>query len=214
MKLLTLLLTFCTLPALASNELNLIPTPMQIVKQKDTCSLQQHVSISAPSNLYIKPLLSAIKNSGRQVKLTPRDRANLIIRLTKGLDPEAYTLEVKESQIEIIAQGLPGAFYATQTLIQLIEQNAKIPQLKIEDAPRYGWRGVMLDESRHFFGMEQVKLIMGVQANIWSEEIATAERLQFMTFPRLFALAESAWTPQNRKSYSTFKAALIPICIA
>ena len=46
--------------------------------------------------------------------------------------------------------------------------------------------------------------IMGIQYSVWSERIADGRRLDFMTFPRLFAVAESAWTPKIKKNIGKF----------
>ena len=52
---------------------------------------------------------------------------------------------------------------------------------------------------------EQLKLIKGMQANIWCEYIPTEARMQFMVFPRALALAEKAWTPDSRQNWDDFK---------
>ena len=52
--------------------------------------------------------------------------------------------------------------------------------------------------------VEQQKLILGVQANLWTEYIGTPEYAEYMIYPRLLALAEVAWTPLDRKSWSDF----------
>jgi len=46
--------------------------------------------------------------------------------------------------------------------------------------------------------------VLGVQANVWTEVIPKPERLQYMMFPRLCALAEVAWTPPARKDSAQF----------
>ena len=84
--------------------------------------------------------------------------------------PSGYRLEVNTNIITITA--LPsspdGMFYGVQTLLQLfpaeVESKKKlpfkqwsIPSTTIEDMPRFGWRGLMLDVSRHFFTVAQVK---------------------------------------------------------
>ncbi|MCE4026192.1 beta-N-acetylhexosaminidase [Microbacterium sp. Au-Mic1] len=82
------------------------------------------------------------------------------------LDPllaeEAYTLAVEESGIRIAAGGVRGAHHATQSLLQLLPPRVHrrapivpgapvtVPAVRIEDAPRYRWRGLMLDVARHF----------------------------------------------------------------
>lgn len=47
-------------------------------------------------------------------------------------------------------------------------------------------------------------LILGIQANVWTEQIHTTERMQFMTYPRFSALAEAAWTKENNKNFNDF----------
>lgn len=51
---------------------------------------------------------------------------------------------------------------------------------------------------------EQLKLIKGMQANIWCERIPTEARMQWMVFPRALALAEKAWTPRKDQSWDDF----------
>ncbi len=46
--------------------------------------------------------------------------------------------------------------------------------------------------------------IRGIQANVWTERMHNTRRLDFMTFPRICALAESAWTPAGVKDYDSF----------
>jgi hexosaminidase len=50
----------------------------------------------------------------------------------------------------------------------------------------------------------QKKLIKGMQANIWTEQIPSEKRLQFMVFPRALALAERAWTKPDLQSWDSF----------
>jgi len=83
-------------------------------------------------------------------------------------DNEAYNLEILPNKIEIIAKTSHGIFYGIQTLRQLIPSEYQDPTssgsfswslsaVEIEDYPRYAWRGMMLDVSRHFFPKESVK---------------------------------------------------------
>lgn len=74
---------------------------------------------------------------------------------------EQYNLEVAPNKITIIGSGAEGAFYGLQTLIQLlpttISKTISIPCLKIEDKPRFAYRGLHLDCSRHFFSVNFIK---------------------------------------------------------
>ncbi len=51
---------------------------------------------------------------------------------------------------------------------------------------------------------EQLKLIKGMQGNIWCERIPTEAQMQYMVFPRALALAEKAWTPSNKQNWDGF----------
>jgi hexosaminidase len=53
--------------------------------------------------------------------------------------------------------------------------------------------------------------VLGIQANIWTEIIGDNKRLDFMTYPRLTALAESAWTSTEYKNYKSFLERLKPL---
>jgi len=74
---------------------------------------------------------------------------------------EAYDLVVNANQIQISAKTMQGLFYGIQTLLQLMPiekmNGLNIPCVQIKDAPRYSWRGMHLDCSRHFFTKEEVK---------------------------------------------------------
>ena len=107
--------------------------------------------------------------SGNAVEL------RLASELEAGLGKEGYSLDVElwptsfgEAPIKITAATPAGLFYGGQTLRQLLvaadpgktkEAGAtwQVPNCHIEDQPRFPWRGLLLDESRHFFGKEFVK---------------------------------------------------------
>jgi hexosaminidase len=81
----------------------------------------------------------------------------------KTLGKEGYTLDVSENSIALKANTVSGIFYGLQTFDQLFpvekiaKENILIPACTIKDYPRFGWRGLMLDVSRHFFTTEEVK---------------------------------------------------------
>lgn len=80
-------------------------------------------------------------------------------------NPEGYRLKVSYSRIEIGYCDGAGAFYAVQTLKQLLLQGELLlPRLEIEDKPRFAYRGFMLDVSSYFFSVEAVKLFLDAMA--------------------------------------------------
>ena len=105
-------------------------------------------------------------NSDFDLKLLKLEKAQdgkLVIKKDSSLDKEEYKLEVTPDLISIKASSETGAYYALQTLRQIgrFELGSKeIPCCIINDKPRFSWRGVQLDESRHFFGKEYVKKML------------------------------------------------------
>jgi hexosaminidase len=61
---------------------------------------------------------------------------------------------------------------------------------------------------------DQQKYIIGVQANIWTEYIKTEKKVEYMMFPRFFALSEIAWTQNNRKDFTNFSEQRLPLHLA
>lgn len=79
----------------------------------------------------------------------------------KNETPGKYTLSVNSKGIHIVGDDEEGVFYAIQSLIQLLplqqKTNLQIPYVQIQDAPRFAYRGMMLDAGRHFFDASFVK---------------------------------------------------------
>ena len=80
---------------------------------------------------------------------------------TDSLGAEGYTLSVQPTQVTLAASQPQGLFMGTQTLRQLLPTQrtapASLPAMEVVDKPRYSWRGMHLDVSRHFFSTEFVK---------------------------------------------------------
>lgn len=94
----------------------------------------------------------------------PGGKNQIVFRLSDnlpGLGLEGYTMNISAGSIVITAKQPQGCFYGMQTLLRLLPVNpalgTNIPAVQIQDQPRFGWRGSMLDVSRHFFTVEQVK---------------------------------------------------------
>ena len=102
---------------------------------------------------------------------------------------EGYTLEVKPGYIKL-AGGAPGVFYGVQTLLQLIRDKS-IPCGIVSDYPRFPWRGLSLDVSRHFFSVETVEKYIDLMAhyklNVFHWHLTDDEgwRIQIDKYPEL-----------------------------
>ncbi|MEU7366609.1 beta-N-acetylhexosaminidase [Streptomyces hygroscopicus] len=114
-----------------------------------------------PSTGYRLPVTTRSGGDGIRLRLMP-DGAGV-----RKLGAEGYRLEVTSRAITLSARGSAGLFHGVQTLRQLlpasVERTTRQPGPwrvsggTITDVPRYAWRGAMLDVSRHFFGVDQVK---------------------------------------------------------
>lgn len=79
---------------------------------------------------------------------------------------ESYSLQIGKEGIRLEAPASAGMFYGVQTLKQLTEWEGspKFPQVSVEDTPRFSWRGIHLDVSRHFFTAAEVKRLLDTMA--------------------------------------------------
>ncbi|WP_227625152.1 beta-N-acetylhexosaminidase [Fimbriimonas ginsengisoli] len=80
----------------------------------------------------------------------------IFLKKGPGMAAEEYDLNVDSHSVRISATTDAGLFYGIQTLRQL-NQNGQIAACHIHDAPRFAWRGLLLDESRHFFGPKFIR---------------------------------------------------------
>lgn len=126
-----------------------------------------------------------------------------------GIDPaargivseEAYRLEIAPRGIAVSARTAAGAFYAVQTLLQLTDDGRaeEIACRTIEDAPRFAYRGFMIDVSRHFRSVEFVKRQIDAMALFKLNRLhmhltdGAGWRIEIDRYPRLTEFA--AWRP-------------------
>jgi len=143
-------------------------------------------------------------------KPTAQDKA-IIFTINKTpnvqLGNEGYTLEVTGETIKMDANKLAGLFYAIQTLRQMMPPQAEnkefsmgmfpIMGCKITDYPRFGWRGLMLDVSRHFFTKEEVKNYIDLMSRYklntfhWHLSDDNGWRIEIKSLPKLTEIG--AW---------------------
>ena len=94
--------------------------------------------------------------------------ANLIIEQAPDLGNEAYQLRIKEQKTSIGANAYGGLVYAIQSLVQLdvtAQLAAKpLPLVAIKDAPRFAYRGFLMDISRNFHGLDKIKQVVDLMS--------------------------------------------------
>lgn len=118
--------------------------------------------------------------------------------------PEGYVLEVKPEMIRVSASTATGLFYGLQSLLQLMvadgEDGWTVPAVTIKDAPRFGYRGFMIDVSRHFRSKEFIKKQIDAMARYKLNRLhlhltdAAGWRVEIRKYPRLTDFA--AWRPE------------------
>ena len=151
----------------------LIPAPANVQKQQGAYTLPASIVINYDNREELKSMSERLATqlrsaTGKQVGFgNNAPQIHLQLSVLKNLSNEAYVLDVTENGIKIEASDPAGLFYGIQTLLQLLppaihssqvqEAIWDIPYVHIEDAPRLGWRGLMLDVSRHFFTVDEVK---------------------------------------------------------
>lgn len=138
------------------------------------------------------------------------DCASAILSVTdSSICEEGYRLNIKDGKVKIEASSDEGFFYAQQTLNQIRESfskngkgnSIKIPNVIIEDAPAYKWRGMHLDVSRHFYDVEFIKKQLDAMARYkmnrfhWHLTDGTGWRLEIPDYPRLTEFG--AWRPMH-----------------
>lgn len=93
-------------------------------------------------------------------------KEKIVLRINDDIEKtEGYTLIVSENNILIEGKDEAGVFYGVQSLRQLLFQgNLTLPEIHIEDSPRFSYRGLMLDCGRYFFTKEAVKIFLEMMA--------------------------------------------------
>ncbi len=173
-----LLLSVSTISA--NNDINIIPEPVKMNSVKGQYILPANFKIELNNSLpEIKFIATELGNkisiaTGYKYSVEENAKSTNNIRLylnktyNKEIGDEGYTLTVDGKGVLISANKSAGLFYATKTLLQLLpkeieskklsaRQSWPIPAVEITDYPRFEWRGMMFDVSRHFFTKEEVK---------------------------------------------------------
>jgi hexosaminidase len=129
--------------------------------QEDTEGLQQVAEYLSAALGKINGIDLAVEAAGNQL---PREGFYLSVpEEDKELGTEGYDLAIGKKLTGIKANSAAGVFYGVQTLLQTLPVNSaageplKIATGAVRDFPEYGYRGAMLDVSRHFFSVEDVK---------------------------------------------------------
>ena len=147
-------------------------------------------------------LATLSRETGIPIRQNGPDRpANLTIKTTGASKPvqelgedESYHLKVSPAGVQLTAANPLGVLHGLQTFLQLVRitpQGFAAPAVTIDDEPRFGWRGLMLDNGRHFMHMEVIErnldAMEAVKLNVFHWHISDDQgfRLESKTYPLL-----------------------------
>lgn len=139
-----------------------------------------------------------LESTGKVLAVEAGATGSHAIVLRLGLqteNPEAYLLEVNEDQVTITGSSAAGVFYGIQTLRKSLpvakDAQVVLPPVRVNDAPRFAYRGMMLDVCRHFFSLDSVKRYIDMLAlhNInrfhWHLTDDQGWRIEIKKYPQL-----------------------------
>lgn len=141
----------------------LIPVPVETVATGGWFEVGQTITIKA-TDAELKEVAGYLATGQQGFEVIEEGKADIVLHLNVSdsrLGAEGYQLEITEDQLSISAIEPRGVFHGVQTLLQLMplseQATVRLPTGTITDYPRYAYRGSMLDVSRHFFGVADVK---------------------------------------------------------
>lgn len=208
--------------------LNLIPVPVSIKQGQGQCTLPYNATIyyngQEDARKIVNQLADRLNTGGNLIQIKKGKSAlpgsiNYVLTNEPGIPAEGYQLIVSQKNITLKASSPAGLFYGTQTLLQLLPAAVEFPErqklvkswtlpvVTIADQPRFGWRGLMLDVSRHFFTVAQVKeyidQMVKYKFNLLHLHLTDDQgwRLQIKSLPKLTEVG--AWRVERTGTFGT-----------
>lgn len=211
-----------------SSGIALIPQPVSLVEGSGRFELPNELVINLPADPNIRKSAEAFGAqfglvSGSKVLLgtpaTGEPNKSIVVTIDKTIAKEGYRLKVTTSGVSLAGGDAAGVFYGFQTLRQLLPKEIEskaavsgvswsIPAVTIEDHPRFGWRGLMLDVSRHFFTKEEVKAYIDQMAKYkynllhWHLTDDQGWRIEIKSYPKLTSVG--SLRVEKTGSFNTF----------
>ncbi|MFC4242337.1 beta-N-acetylhexosaminidase [Gryllotalpicola reticulitermitis] len=197
----------------------LVPLPTSVRQtDADAYRLDAETTIAAPAELrgeaeWLQGALRPATGHPFREAVTADGAAGIVFTLDAELGAEAYRLTVSADGVRISAGDAAGAFYAAQTLLQLLPAaiyrrstvpgiDWVVPAVEITDAPHFGWRGAMLDVARHFMPKHDVlrfiDLLAAHRLNVLHLHLTEDQgwRIEVKKYPRLTEIG--AWRVESQ----------------
>ncbi len=216
-KLLLTALSICCINGLMAQGLGIIPEPYLSTKGQGTYVLPKTISISAPgtANELSETIAKQLKLTTGKTVYFSKNEPTIELSIVKDdvIGEEGYLLNVNTKGIQIKANTNAGLFYGWQSVQQLLppaiygktiskNTNWQLTHCSIIDKPRFGWRGMMLDVSRHFFSKEDVKVFIDDMVRYkynrfhWHLTDDQGWRIEIKALPKLTSVG--AWRAERK----------------
>jgi hexosaminidase len=231
MKTAILALLFCFTCLLALSQNTIIPEPVSMQINRGHYDLPAEIFIQTGENPEVKQIALDLGKqltnaTGFKAILNGTNSDNairLLLNTTTDqlLGNEGYSLTITSTSVEIKANKPAGLFYGVKTLFQLfpneiesksVVKNIKwqLPCVAITDYPRFGWRGLMFDISRHFFTKQEIKDFVDQMSkykfNLLHLHLTDDEgwRVEIKSLPKLTEIG--AWNVHRVGTFGNFSA--------
>lgn len=194
----------------AQQPVHIIPEPVSLELKTGNFTIDPSTAVRyntknksvEPAILFFKEYIKRITGITLQTNANKMKGIRFEIKKTDEIGDEGYLLNVNPNEILITANTAKGLFYGVQSLIQTLplsrtNGSTEIPCMQIKDYPRFQWRGLMLDTSRHFFAADMVKefidLLSLYKMNVFHWHIVDGAgwRLEIKKYPKL--TEQAAW---------------------
>lgn len=212
--------------AYSYSQISIIPEPVSLQQKEGTYSFKNAITINsdASTRKIAEWLKEKLAVTGLPASIAgANEKADISFSLNKSANAaigrEGYQLISSANGVSISANQPAGLFYGAQTLLQLLPSAIEsksiaknitwsVPAVEITDYPRFGWRGLMLDVSRHFFGVKEVKEFIddmsAYKYNLLHMHLTDDQgwRIEIKSLPKLTSVG--AWRVDKTGTFGTF----------
>ncbi|HVS64067.1 MAG TPA: beta-N-acetylhexosaminidase [Thermoanaerobaculia bacterium] len=202
-------------PAPSPGPIGVVPVPSSVRPGVGEHVLSGATTVAAAAQLAevtARQVAALRRVTGLPLEEADARAATLRVEHDASQPEEGYELEVSADGVRIAASAPAGAFYAFQTLRQLLPPEVesaerapgvewRLPVVVIRDAPRFSWRGLHLDTARRFFDVETVKRYVDLMSRFklnrfhWHLTEDQGWRVEIDAYPRLMEVG--AWRAES-----------------
>jgi len=201
---LMLLFLSCQKPPVDPPKVSIIPQPDELIQKEGVFILNEDTGIQFDEGFQVSAdFLKVYLKEGCGIEL--KSGKAIVFKKESSLAKEGYHLDISNSQIAIKASSDQGAFYAVQSLRQLLpaelengsytKKDILVPAVSIRDEPQYGYRGMHLDVGRHLFSVDFIKKYIDALAMLkyntfhWHLTEDQGWRIEIKKYPKLQEVA-------------------------